>query len=224
MKENTTSPLSRTLNVWALVLIVWSFYRAYIKLPSEMLWVDEFIAKPLIFVGPVYYYVTHFEKKPFFEAIDLTGQKLRREIMIGIVVGIPIFAASLFSFYFRHNGLTGVLSASQPAGVVAWYFMIAVVTAFSQEVLSRGFVLKRLYREWNNIYSATIVASILFFLLHIPALFANNAFEGNTLLLLLGTTLSLSFINSFVYLSERSLVPCILIHAFYSTSIFVFFG
>ena len=45
MKENV-SPLQKSLNVWAIILILWSIYRANFgtSLPT---WLDEFLVKPL---------------------------------------------------------------------------------------------------------------------------------------------------------------------------------
>jgi hypothetical protein len=102
MPEKKSSPLQKTLNVWALVLIVWSFYRAYVHLPPVF---DEFVAKPLIFVVPVYYYITRFEQKPFLKAIDFTSRRLGREVLVGILIGVPIFASSFLAFYLKHGSL-----------------------------------------------------------------------------------------------------------------------
>ena len=60
MKSKAT-PTQKALNLWAVVLIVWAIYRAKFKLPE---WFDEFVAKPIVFVLPVYYYIQKIEKKP----------------------------------------------------------------------------------------------------------------------------------------------------------------
>ena len=65
MKERRTTPTQRALNLWAVILIVWSIYRAYFKLPE---WFDEFIAKPIVFVLPVFIYIKTVEKKEIFSS------------------------------------------------------------------------------------------------------------------------------------------------------------
>ena len=59
MKSKVTAT-QRALNLWAVILIIWSVYRAKFRLPE---WLDEFIAKPLVFILPVYYYIRKIEKK-----------------------------------------------------------------------------------------------------------------------------------------------------------------
>ncbi|KXK10828.1 MAG: hypothetical protein UZ22_OP11002000589 [Microgenomates bacterium OLB23] len=66
--NNKASTIQRVLNVWAIVLIIWSIYRTKLALPE---WFDELIAKPLVFVLPVYYSIIKYEQKPFFEQIWL---------------------------------------------------------------------------------------------------------------------------------------------------------
>ena len=64
MKQKT-SPTQKALNVWAIVLIIWALYRA--KFRTDLpIWFDEFIAKPAVFILPIYYYISRYEKKNFF--------------------------------------------------------------------------------------------------------------------------------------------------------------
>ena len=84
MKSKVTST-QRALNLWAIILIIWAVYRAKFKLP---VWFDEFIAKPLVFVLPVYYYVKNIEKKPFFSAIDFKAKVTLPDIFYALIIGI----------------------------------------------------------------------------------------------------------------------------------------
>ena len=60
MKDKKVTPTQKALNLWAVILIVWSVYRTYFKLPE---WFDEFVAKPVVFVLPVLVYIKSVEKK-----------------------------------------------------------------------------------------------------------------------------------------------------------------
>ena len=66
----TVSYTQKVLNVWAVILILWSIYRAKLALPE---WFDEFIAKPLIFILPVYLFIRKVEKGNFFSKIPLVA-------------------------------------------------------------------------------------------------------------------------------------------------------
>ncbi|MFA6390687.1 MAG: hypothetical protein WCX78_03025 [Patescibacteria group bacterium] len=61
-----TTPTQKALNLWAVILIIWAIYRTYFKLPE---WFDEFIAKPLVFVLPVFIYIRSVEKKEILSAL-----------------------------------------------------------------------------------------------------------------------------------------------------------
>jgi membrane protease YdiL (CAAX protease family) len=99
---------------------------------------------------------------------------------------------------------------------------MALMTGISEEILSRGFVLKWLYAESKNIYTASFFASILFFFLHVPILFTNLKLTGNLLLMFMAMDMILSLVNSFVFLERKNLVLPILIHTFYNLSIILF--
>ena len=105
---------------------------------------------------------------------------------------------------------------------LAFIAVLALATGISEEILSRGFILKRLYEESKNIYTSSFFASILFFFLHVPILFTNVKLTGNTLLMVLTTDMILSLVNSFAFLERRNLIVPILIHTFYNLSIILF--
>ena len=75
--------------VWFIIFILWSFYRAYFRLPELT---DEFLVKPLIFVLPVLYVVCVREKKSLKElGLAPKLRDLFTDLYIGVVIGI-IFA------------------------------------------------------------------------------------------------------------------------------------
>lgn len=214
------SPSQRALNLWAVILIVWSIYRAYFKLPE---WFDEFVAKPAVFILPVYWFIRHYEKKDFFKGIDLRFDKLKGDLQVGLGVG-AIFGVSALLANFLKNGKL-VFFQNNPdltLQMVIFWIILSLATAVSEEVLSRGFVLKRLYDDSKNMLSAAFIASILFFFLHVPILFTNRAISGNLLIVFMVTDLILSLASSFIFLQRKSLIPAILIHAFYNIALLVF--
>ena len=213
-----STPTQRPLNLWAVILIVWAVYRAKFKLPE---WFDEFIAKPTVFILPVYYYIKKIEKKHFFSAIDLKFKIALPDFLIALVIGGIFSFSAILANVLKFKKL---IFFQRPISVESLLFMIALAlaTGISEEILSRGFVLKRLYEESKNIYTSSFFASILFFFLHVPILFTNFKLTGDLLLLFLATDMVLSLVNCFVFLQRRSLVVPILIHAFYNLSIILF--
>lgn len=219
--KKEVSPTQKMLNVWAIILIVWSFYRIKLTLPE---WFDEFIAKPAVFILPVYYYIIKIEHKPFLESIWFNSKKIFSDIYLGIFIGI-IFAVSAFLSTFIKTGNISPVEFFSITSIsdVMLVALLSFATATSEEILSRGFVLKRLYEESNNAVSASFNASVLFFILHIPILFSNSSLTGGLLLTFMFTDIILSFASSFVFIARRSLFLPILIHAFYNLAIILYF-
>lgn len=217
MKTKIT-PTQRALNLWAVILIIWAVYRAKFKM-SE--WVDEFIAKPLIFVLPVYYYIRRIEKKHFLSAIGLKPKTNLQDILTAIVIGAIFATSAIFANVVKYKKFIFFKHSVSPEGLI-FMVILALATGVSEEILSRGFVLKRLYEESKNVYTSSFFASILFFFLHVPILFTNLSLSGDLLLMFMATDLILSLVNSFVFLDRKNLVVPILIHAFYNLSVILF--
>ena len=209
------SPLQKSLNLWALILIIWSIYRAKFHLPE---WFDEFLAKPAVFILPVYLYIKNIEKKDFLSRVSLNKNNLKRDIFLSLFIGFLLIGASLVSNFLKRGFFTIPSYLTNPY-TFFYTLIILLITALSEEILSRGFILKRLYEDSQNIYSSSFFASILFFSLHIPIFFTNPTVSRNLLLLLMSTNLILSLVNSFIFLDRKSLIVPILIHAFYNLAI-----
>lgn len=211
------SQTEKVLNVWAVILIIWSLYRATFKVSLDPLF-DEFIAKPLVFLIPVYLFITHVEKKPFFKTVGLVKKNWGRELFYGLIVGGIFFAGAVVA--------TGI--KIQPSFFTEQKFLIAVATAFAaaitEEILSRGFVLRELYDESKNAFTSSFLASVLFFFLHIPILFTTQNMTGALLLRVMITDIIFSLAVSFVYIArDKNLIMPIMIHALYALSLFLFF-
>ncbi len=213
MKKDV-STIQRVLNTWAIVLIIWSIYRTKLGLPE---WFDELVAKPLVFILPVYINIYRFEQKAFFQAIWLKKKTILTDIYLGLFVGAIFMIAAFFSNYLRTGNIAFLQNVL--GGNILLAGTLTLATAISEEILSRGFILKRMYEDSSNMYSSSFIASVLFLVLHIPILFTIPNLPGSLLLLFLGTDFILSLVNSFVFLDRKSLLAPILIHALYNLSI-----
>lgn len=217
-KENTTQ---KYLNVWAIILIIWSIYRSYFMLPE---WFDEFIAKPLIFIYPVYLYIKREEKGNFFEGIWLNKKNFFIDLFIGIIIGIFFFSSAIVLKFAKTGDLTlNEVNVFGNFSNFLYIVIVALATGISEEILSRGFVLKRLYEDSKNIFSSSFFASILFFILHIPILFTNNKLTGNYLIFFMIIYLTLSLANSFIFILRKNIILPILIYTFYTLTITLYF-
>ncbi|PIV09548.1 hypothetical protein COS31_05210 [Candidatus Roizmanbacteria bacterium CG02_land_8_20_14_3_00_36_15] len=216
--KKKVSPTQKALNLWAVILIVWSVYRVNLRMPE---WFDELVAKPLVFIVPVYYYLKTVDKKNFFPALFLKPRMILKDLLFGLMIGAVFIASALLANYFRFKKL---IFFSQPPALnyVLWVSLLALATGISEEILSRGFILKKLYEDSHNIYTASFFASILFFFLHVPILFTNIHITGNLLLIFMLTDMILSLVLSFIFLTRQSLTLPIIIHALYNIVLTLF--
>lgn len=213
MKSKTT-PLQKALNLWAVILIVWAVYRTYFKLPE---WFDEFIAKPIVFVLPVIYYIKKVDRQNILSSlyISLKPKKLLQDFLYAVGVGVIFFITASLA-YFVKSGKFISFNYSINLMNILLIVTTALATGITEEILSRGFVLKKLYEESKNPFSSTFFSSILFFFLHVPILFSNVKIGGNLLLVFLATDLLLSMINGLIFIERKSLTIPIFLHAFYN--------
>ncbi len=212
--KTKTSPTQRALNLWAVILIVWAIYRTYFKMPE---WFDEFIAKPMVFILPVVYYIKNSDKKPVLESLylDLKAKNIIKDLLSSMVIGGVFLLTAILAVYVKNQKLT-FLTHPLALNQLLLILTTSLATGITEEILSRGFVLKKLYEESKNIYTSTFFSSILFFFLHVPILFTNTKISGNMLLMFMTTDLLLSMINGLIFLQRKSLTVPILIHAFYN--------
>jgi len=219
MKEKTT-PTQKALNLWAIILIIWSVYRSFLKMPE---WFDELVAKPLVFVLPVFYYIVKIDKKPLLSSllINLKPKKILGDFLYSLILAAIFLGAGALALYLKFKNI--ILPILPQGNQIFLIVILAIATGITEEILSRGFVLKKLYDESKNYFSSIFISSILFFILHIPILFANAKITGNLLLAFMATDMVLSIINGYLFLERKSLLPPILIHAFYNIMVSLLF-
>lgn len=209
MNQQRTN-LQKALNLWSVILIIWAIYRAKLTMP---VWFDELVAKPLVFVVPVLWYILKKEKRNLLVGLDFRPKKIIFDLLAGLVIGFFVVSIPFLIQFLKNKQI--VFPQLTQFGTLLF---LGFATAVSEEILSRGFILKRLYEDSKNKFSASFFASILFFFLHIPIIFTNPQLTGNLLLTVLAVTLAFSLINSLIFL-DYGLLLSILIHLFYNLSL-----
>jgi membrane protease YdiL (CAAX protease family) len=211
-KKTTLEPVYR---LWGWILLAWSLYRYFLKLPE---WVDEFIAKPLVFVGPVLWYVIKKEKKRL-ESLGLTTKNFFPSLYTGIGLGFLFAIEGIAANAIKYGKLNIVpIDALQQYGLVT-LLVLSVATAFSEELLSRGFLFNRILEKKKSFLFAAFISTILFVLLHVPILVTSLKFQGMTLVLFFVTDFVLGFATSVLFYRFRSLVAPILVHVFWNMTV-----
>ncbi len=213
-KKSAVSTLSPVFRLWAWILLAWCLYRYFFKLPE---WADEFIFKPLVFVAPVIWYVRKKEKQSL-ATLGLTWHNFFTSVYIGLGFGVVFALEGLATHIIKYGKLD-----VNPTAVFQQYgfflIILSLATAFTEELLSRGFVFNRLYEKTKNLAYSSVVSSVMFMLLHVPILVTTTKLQGITLILFLVTDLVLGLANSLLYYNTGSLVAPILVHIFWNMTV-----
>ena len=127
--------LEPVYSLWGWILLVWCIYRAVFRFPE---WTDEFIAKPLVFVAPVLWYVLAKEKRNL-DSLGLTTKNIFNSIYIGLGFGLVFAIEGLMAHMMKYGKFEVVpIAAFHTYGF--FLIVISLATAFTEELLSRGFV------------------------------------------------------------------------------------
>ena len=216
------TPTQRMLNMWAIVLILWAFYRAHFKTDLPM-WIDEFIAKPLIFITPLYYYISKYENHHnILTALSFKLKGWKTDVLIGLLVGGIFFIGGASANYVKYHSIFPKHPIYFGNYNIFLLVAVGIGSAITEEILMRGFVLKRLYEESKQVFRSAAFVSFLFFFLHIPILFTSKDITGYTILQVMATDLALSLCVSLIYLQRKSITVPILIHVLYNIALYMF--
>jgi membrane protease YdiL (CAAX protease family) len=204
--------------VWFVIFLVWAFYRAYFSLPEV---VDEFIAKPLIFVGPVLYLILFREKKGIKDlGFGASPRNIMLDIYIGIILGILFAMQGLLANYVKYGTLAfAIPEAVKGSGGILLFLLINTATSVTEEILGRGFLYNRLFRTSGNQMGSALIGSVLFLLLHLPIVLTRLHLMGTSLIVYPISILILGITNSYLFSLRGSLTLPILVHTFWNMTV-----
>lgn len=212
MKTKTLEPVYQ---LWGWILLTWSLYRYFFKLPEA---VDEFVAKPLVFVLPVLWYVFKKEKRDF-TTLGLTTKNLFMSLYVGLGFGFVFALEGLAANAIKYGKIQfNPIAAFEQYGLVT-LLILSVATAFSEELLNRGFLFGRILEKTKSLPYASLLSTVLFVLLHIPILVTSLHLQGTMLVLFFVTDFILGMANSLLYYNTKSLLAPILVHVFWNMTV-----
>lgn len=210
-----TKSLEPVYQLWGWILLTWSLYRYFFKLPEA---IDEFVAKPLVFVLPVLWYVLKKEKRNL-SSLGLTGKRFFTSLYIGLGFGFVFALEGIAANAIKYGKIQiNPIAAFEQYGLVV-LLILSVATAFSEELLNRGFLFGRILEKTKSLPYASLLSTVLFVLLHVPILVTTLKLQGMTLVLFFITDFILGMANSLLYYNTRSLLAPILVHIFWNMTV-----
>lgn len=206
----------RVFGVFVLVFLVWSFYRAFFVLPE---WLEELILKPIAFLLPVFWLVK--KEKEDFSSLGFSTKNLFRNIYFGLGLGMAFALLGVLTNYLKYGGISFATFGLTGASLL-WLMSLAFATAFSEEVLFRGYIFTRLLKTWKNELTTGIVSAFLFSLIHLPiALFVWH-YTLSMLFIQGFLTFLLGFGNAFLMAKTGTIVAPIINHTLWGLTVFLF--
>lgn len=210
-----TDRTESTYHVWGWIVLMWAFYRYFFRLPE---WVDEFVFKPLVFVAPVLWYVKMREKRSVL-SLGLTNKNLFSSIYIGLGFGFVFALEGLAANAIKYGRLQIMPIDAFTQYGMGMLILLSAATAFSEELLSRGFVFTRLLEGKKGLIASASLSTLMFVVLHIPILAFSLKLQGVALLLFFITDFVLGFANALLLYNTGSLVAPILVHIFWNMTV-----
>lgn len=212
MKAKSLEPVYQ---LWGWILLVWSLYRYFLKLPEV---IDEFIAKPLVFMAPVLWYVLKKEKRDLV-SVGLSTKNLFTSLYIGLGFGFVFALEGLAANAIKYGRLQiNPIAAFEQYGLVT-LLILSFATAFSEELLNRGFLFSRILEKSKSLPYASLLSTVLFVLLHVPILVTTLKLQGMMLVFFFVTDFILGLANSLLYYNTKSLLAPILVHVFWNMTV-----
>lgn len=215
MEEKQNVFLERTYAVWGTVLLLWSLYRFYARLPE---WFDDLIAKPLVFMAPVFLYV-HFSEKRILASLGLMWGKFYRDVYLGLGFGMLFALEGIVTNAVKYGMFSFAPVIAVSGSNLLLYVVLSLVSGFTEELLVRGFLYTRLKENYKSELKAMVVSTVMYFILLVPFIFTVSKLNGVTLLIFVVTNLILSFANTMIFNETKTLTVPVLIHAFWNMAV-----
>ncbi len=210
--------LKHVFALFSFIFIVWSFYR---YLPQVLpLWSEELILKPLFWIIPTIWIVRKIEKQPW-SSLGFTKNKIFTSFYWGIGLGLVFAFEGLLTNIFKYKGLN-LASLDYSSLEFSGLILLSFVTAFSEELVFRGYIFNRLWTIWGKESLANIVSSLLFVIVHLPVGIFVLGYKPAIMLAYLFFVFVFGFGSAFVFGRSRNLASSILLHVFWSWPIILF--
>lgn len=197
------------------LLIVWGLYRFIFKLPEE---VEEFVVKPIVWLLPIAY-VLRKEKLGLSE-VGLNVKTLFPSLYFVIGLGAVFAIEALLINFFKY----GSLNFSSYIGDKTLLFSMAIslVTAFSEEISFRGFIFGRLNGILKSEWTASLIATGLWVIIHIPIVIFVRQWGLASSLLYLFVTALFGMGSNFVYARTKNVFASMILHVVWEWPLILF--
>lgn len=201
--------MKRPFLFFTYLLITWGTYRYFARFSEP---VDEFIFKPILWLLPIFLIVKIIEKRRI-QSLGIARKKDFLESFIyGYLFAVFVFSEYIITVYFKFHKISFNPDHLNIFQIVTFFFT-SLATGITEEVVFRGYIMTRLRDSWKNKLLANIASSILFSLIHFPAILFVQQPAPSTFLSIIVFDLTLGIVNGYAFYKTESLTAPIISHA-----------
>ncbi len=214
MKERN---LKHLIKLYAIVLIVWGFYRFLFRFPEE---IEELILKPILWFGSLFYFL--WKEKASLSSVGWTNKNFFKSLYLGIGLGIFFSIEGLLAHTLKYQGISLVELSYASSLVFLVALGVSFVTALVEETVFRGYIFSRLWQILKNEWMANLISAFGWSLVHLPI----TIFVLHYGLLQIFIYLFLAFIfgigSAFLFARTENILSSVLLHVFWGWPIILF--
>jgi len=207
----------RVIGLYVLALILWGFFRLLSPLP---IWIEEVFVKALVLGLPVFY-VTLKKEKSDLSSLGIGTKNFFESVYLGLSLGAFFWFFGQISNFIRNKGALTFKEIQPTSSDFGGFLLLALITAWWEELLFMGFILNRLTKVVSEEWKAVMVTSMMFCLMYIPNMIVKGVSIWQMLLQVI-LLFSLGLGNSILMLRTKNLIAPILSHALWGAMIYVF--
>lgn len=217
MKDKTKF-LKNVIGLYTFIFIIWGFYRYLFRLPEE---IEEAVLKPLIWLTPTLWLV--FKEKGDLLTIGWSGRNFFKSLYLGIGLGFFFALLGLAAHLLKYQEFSFIqLSFLATPSLFLTALILSLLTAISEETVFRGYIFQRLWHIFKDEWSANIISSLGWSLVHLPITIFVFHYNFPQMLAFLLLSFIFGMGSAFVFARTGTVVASVLLHVFWSWPIILF--
>jgi len=197
------------------LILIWVFYRFLFKLPDQ---IEELIIKPIVWLVPIFWFTA--KEKFNLSSLGITFKNLFPAIYLSLGLGAIFVLEAIFSNFMKYGHFN--FGANIGSAPILVSLGLSFATAFSEETAFRGYIFGRLWGVLKDEWSANLVTTILWTLVHIPIAFFVWKLNLAAGILYLILTAAFGMGSAFIFGRTRNIFGSILLHVLWEWPIILF--
>jgi len=197
------------------LILAWAFYRFLFKLPDT---IEELIIKPVIWLIPIAWLT--FKEKMGISSLGFTFKNLFPAIYLSLGLGAIFVLEAIFSNFLKYGHFNFGANLGNAPLLVS--LGLSFATAFSEETAFRGYIFGRLWTVLKDEWSANLVTTIIWTVVHVPIAFFVWKLNVSAGILYLILTAAFGMGSAFIFGKTKNIWGSILLHVLWEWPIILF--